>query len=100
MKKLPKLFLIVSAVSFAAGAASLSIAGIPAVWTVAVPLGAIFLGLFLIALMLQNEMARFDEEERARLEWAEQFSPAVRSPGVSRSSGGVHSPAALAVSRH
>lgn len=79
VKKLPKLFLILSAVCFAAGAVSLGLGNIPAAWTVGVPLGAVFLGLFLIALMLQNEMACFDEEERARLASAQR--PAESKPG-------------------
>jgi hypothetical protein len=37
-------------------------------WTVAMPLGAVFFGLFLISLMLQREMAAFDREEAKRLE--------------------------------
>jgi len=32
-------------------------------WMVALPLGAVFFGLFLIAYLLQGEVARFDEEE-------------------------------------
>jgi hypothetical protein len=37
-------------------------------WTVAMPLGAVFFGLFLIFLMLQKEMAAFDREEAKKLE--------------------------------
>jgi hypothetical protein len=37
-------------------------------WTVAMPLGAVFFGLFLISLMLEREMAAFDQEEAKRLE--------------------------------
>jgi hypothetical protein len=32
-------------------------------WTVALPIGAIFFGLFLFSFMLEKEMVKFDEEE-------------------------------------
>jgi len=63
-------------------------------WLLALPLGAVFLGLFLTALMLQNEVAKFDEEERAKLTLAARLSPDPHRPaktgerGVSRPSLG------------
>lgn len=50
-------------------------------WTVAMPLGAVFFGLFLISLMLQREMAAFDQEEAKRLEVVlhETAAPKTRS---------------------
>src|SRR6266545_2475784 len=95
MKKLPKLLLMISSASFALGAVTLTIADVPPPWTVALPLGAVFLGLFLIALMLQNEMARFDQDERARLESAERFAGAAPS-STARPASGEGPPAARA----
>ena len=46
---------------------------IPVGWTVAVPVGAVCFGLFLVTFLLQQEAARFDQEERARLELAERY---------------------------
>jgi hypothetical protein len=37
-------------------------------WTVALPFGAIFYGLFLISFMLENEVAKFDEDEVEKLQ--------------------------------
>ncbi len=49
-----------------------------AFWSVGMPVGAVFFGLFLISKLLEKEVARFDEEQRSRL------SPAVASSPVSR----------------
>ena len=43
---------------------------IPAL-TAVLPLGAVFFGLFLISLMLETEMAKFDAEEAERFELAQ-----------------------------
>jgi hypothetical protein len=48
-------------------------------WTVAMPLGAVSFGLFLISLMLQKEMAAFDREEAIRLEVVLQASVATKT---------------------
>ncbi len=40
---------------------------IPAM-TVALPLGAIFFGMFVIALMMEKEMAKFDDEAAGKLQ--------------------------------
>jgi hypothetical protein len=45
-------------------------------WTVAMPLGTVFFGLFLISLMLQREMAAFDREEAMKLELVAQDTTA------------------------
>lgn len=42
--------------------------------TVILPVGAIFLGVFLISLMLEKEVAKFDEEQRQRVALARQQS--------------------------
>ncbi len=38
------------------------------VWTVALPLGAIAYGMFLISFMLEKEVAKFDEDEARELQ--------------------------------
>ena len=68
MMKLPKFFLTLSLAAFATGMIACfgKVHWHPS-WFVALPAGAIFFGLFLIAYVLQNETARFDEEAEARL---------------------------------
>lgn len=77
MTTLSKIFLALSVTGFAAG--SIIDFGefnvIPAL-TVALPLGAVFFGLFLISFMLEKEMAKFDEEESMKLQLI-QSSPVV-----------------------
>ena len=79
MTKLPKFFLTVSVTAFAVAFASVSSNNIAPAWSVAIPIGAIFLGLFLIAFMLQNEVAQFDEETRLRLELMNDTPPPYHS---------------------
>jgi len=45
-------------------------ASFPNVLTIVLPLGAAFAGLFLITFIFQNETAKFDAEERLRIESA------------------------------
>jgi hypothetical protein len=74
MTRIPKVLLAVSLVAFAGGiVVSFGNAEVPLSWTVAMPVGAVSLGLFLVAFALQKEVARFDEEERARLKLAGRF---------------------------
>ena len=81
MKKLPKSLLTISLTGFAIGFfVTFSGADLPPVWTVALPIGAVFLGLFLLALMLQSEMAGFDEEERVKMEWVKRHARPVSNP--------------------
>src|SRR5260370_415653 len=68
MTKLPKFFLTVSVTAFAVAFATVSSNNITPAWSVAMTIGAIFLGWFLIAFMLQNEVAQFDEETRLHSE--------------------------------
>ncbi len=85
MTKIPQVLLAVSLTAFAVGSvAVLGNPGIPVGWTVAMPLGAVCLGLFLVTFLLQREAALFDEEERARLELADRYAtkPAKASPSV------------------
>src|SRR5476651_2277908 len=71
MTILSKTLLAVSVMGFTAGGI-IDFGGfsvIPAV-TVALPLGAVFFGLFIISLMMEKEMAKFDEEEAGRMRLA------------------------------
>src|SRR2546423_1779382 len=77
MTKLPKFFLTVSLTAFAVGFATVSSSHIAPAWAVAMPIGAMCLGWFLIAFMLQNEVARFDEETRVRSELMKRYAPAM-----------------------
>ena len=45
-------------------------------WTVALPFGAIFYGLFLISFMLEKEVAKFDEDEAKELQLIQDSYPA------------------------
>jgi|SRR6185369_15003621 len=72
MARIPKILLAVSLTAFAVGiVVTLGILNIPLGWTAAMPLGAVCLGLFLVTFLLRKEVARFDEEERARLALAD-----------------------------
>ena len=72
MTRIPKVLLAVSLTAFAVGSVvTYGNPEIPVGWTVAMPLGAVCFGLFLVTFMLQREVARHDEEERARLALAE-----------------------------
>jgi TRAP-type C4-dicarboxylate transport system permease small subunit len=67
MTKTTKTLLILAAVNLVAGlafATDLLDVHDSAVFYVALPLGAIFLGLFLISRMLEKETARYDAEQR------------------------------------
>ena len=72
MTTLPKICLAVSAAGFAAGGL-IDFGGfnvVPAM-TVVLPLGAIFFGIFMVALMMEKEMAKFDEETAGKLQLIE-----------------------------
>ena len=72
MTKIPKVLLAVSLTALAVGGVAVSgNPEFPVGWAVTMPLGAVCLGLFLVTFLLQKEVARFDDEERARLELAE-----------------------------
>src|SRR5258708_18314443 len=67
MKCLPKILLALAAPTLTMGAI-VSFSGLKfgPEWTFALPAGMIFLGLFIIAWMMQGEVAKFDAEERAK----------------------------------
>lgn len=69
MKNLPKTFLALSVAGFLAGSI-IDFGGfnLSPSWAVALPLGAVFFGLWLISLMLEKEMTQFDEEEMKKLQ--------------------------------
>jgi hypothetical protein len=86
MTTLSKILLSVSAAGFAAGSI-IDFGGfnvIPAL-TAVLPLGAVFFGLFMISLMLEKEMAKFDAEEAMKLQLI-QRQPAVPAPKEKSSS--------------
>jgi hypothetical protein len=77
MSKLSKRLLAVSLVAFAIGFVGVCGGpGVPMVLSVGMPAGAIFLGLFMVARILQTEMAKYDEEEDARLALARRYATA------------------------
>jgi hypothetical protein len=77
MTTLSKTFLAISATGFVTGSiVDFGGFSVNPSWTVALPLGAVFFGLFLILFMLEKEMAKFDEEESMKLQLI-QSSPAL-----------------------
>jgi len=74
--KLPaKVLLIISVTALVVGIfVTLSRVDLAPAWTVALPLGVSCFGLFLITLLLQKEVAKFDEEERIKIELANRSS--------------------------
>lgn len=71
MTVLSKIFLICSATGLVAGGVVYycDVTTNPA-WTVLMPLGAVFFGVFLINFMLEKEMAAFDAEQSKKMELA------------------------------
>lgn len=71
MKAGQKLLLILAVAGSTIGiTVSLSRVRLDPAWTVALPGGVVCLGLFLISRLLQNEVARFDDEQRSKIESA------------------------------
>ena len=68
MTTLTKTLLGISVAGFAAGFAT------DMMWGFGKPVGAIFLGLFLISKMLEKEIALFDAEEKTRRNCADALS--------------------------
>jgi hypothetical protein len=69
MTTLSKTLLAVSVAGFAAGSI-IDFGGfsVNPSFTVALPVGAVFFGLFLISFMLEKEMAKYNKEERGKLQ--------------------------------
>jgi hypothetical protein len=64
MTTLSKILLVFSVIGFVAGSITdFSGFNFNPAWAVALPLGAVFYGLFLISFMLEKEMAKFDKDE-------------------------------------
>lgn len=73
-----KLVLGISLAAFA-----LSLTGV--LWGIFVPVGAIFLGLFMIFYVLGKQAALFDEEQRLRTALAEKNAPGVQQTARAKS---------------
>ena len=83
MKTLPKWVLAAAVVNLIIGIfVTMSHKDMASVWFLALPLGVIFTGLFLITLALQNEAAKFDEDERLKMASAKrhEFSAKGKEP--------------------
>jgi len=70
-----KTFLAVSVIGFVAGSV-IDFGGfeVNPMFTAILPLGAIFLGMFLISLILEKEVALFDKEEELKLAFVRERS--------------------------
>ena len=67
MTKLTKTTLVLAITGLVVGSiADFSGIKVNSIWDAALPLGAVFLGGFVIFLMMENEMASFDREEAAK----------------------------------
>ncbi len=67
MKDRQKWLLVLAVVSLGVGI-PVTFCGVGAspLWTLALPLGVVFVGLYLVAFALRNEVARYDAEQRAK----------------------------------
>jgi uncharacterized membrane protein len=71
MKTMLKVLLAVGVAGLVIGIpVTFSHAQMSPLWTLALPVGVTFLGLFLITYLWRNELAKFDAEERAKAESA------------------------------
>ncbi len=70
MTKTTKILLAISLTAFAVGFTNI-------LWGVGTPLGAVFLGLFLISKLLEKETTLFDEEQRLRITLAERNTASI-----------------------
>ena len=71
MKAFQKWLLALAVIGLVGGVfVTLSHADLAPVWMLALPLGVILTGLFLVTLLLQNEVTKFDAEERLKIEQA------------------------------
>jgi hypothetical protein len=77
MTTLPKTLLAVSVTGIATGSI-INFGGLNlnSSWRVALPLGAVCFGLFLISFMLEKEIAGFDEEEARKWQWPQRNTSA------------------------
>jgi hypothetical protein len=79
VKRLLRLFLVLAVAGLVVGIpVTFSHARLALLWTLALPLGAVFVGLFLITYLFRNELARFDAENRAK-EDAARHPPGARA---------------------
>lgn len=76
MTKIPKTFFAISLMAFSIGlVVTFGNFELPSGWGVALPLGAVSFEMFLITFILQNESAKFGEEERVRFQYALTATP-------------------------
>jgi hypothetical protein len=74
-----KTFLAVSVIGFAAGGAvDFSGPDVNPMLTAILPIGAIFLGVFLISLILEKEVALYDKEQELKLALVRERQPAQK----------------------
>jgi len=88
MTFLSKTLLAISAAGFIAGGViDFGRFNLNPSWTVVLPAGAVFFGLFMISVMMAKEMAAFDAEEACRLERAEPRAPVPERNAAAQSAG-------------
>jgi len=80
-----KTFLAVSLTGFALGAV-IDFGGFPVnpMLTVALPVGAIFLGVFLVSLIVEKEVALYDAEQAKKFALARQYPTPKPEPAPAR----------------
>lgn len=93
MKTVQKLLLTFAAIGLVIGLPVTFSHTEPALaWAFALPAGAVFFGLFLISLVWQKEMAKFDEGERSKLEPLRRYRSPVSDTGNKRAAESPHGP--------
>ena len=80
-----KSFLAVSVAGFISGAI-VDFGGftVNPMWTITLPVGAIFLGVFLVSLILEKEVAKYDRELAEKIALARQQPTPARKPAPAR----------------
>lgn len=94
MKQLTKALLIVSLTAFTVGFVT------DLLWGFGMPVGAIFLGLFMIPKMLEKEMATYDEEHRPQIALADKYESGRHTSRPSQSAQNTGSRRFVAESFH
>ena len=92
MKAMLKVLLVIAVAGLVIGImVTSSRARLDPIWTLALPVGVSFVGLFLISFIWRDELARFDAEEHAKHDPAMHHPPAradaaapAASPGATR----------------
>jgi hypothetical protein len=85
MKAFQKWLLVLAVTGLVVGVfVTLSHGDLAPAWMLALPLGVILTGLFLVTLLLQNEVAKFDADERLKVEQAKRHRFSGFDPGKER----------------